>query len=253
MAAGYVEVDDRAEALMARFWPGPLTLVLPRRTDGGVSLLCSAGLDTLAVRCPAHPVATRLIAATERPLAAPSANASGRVSPTRAEHVVAELGERVSLVLDGGPCAVGLESTVVALGNTPRLLRPGAVTAEELSEVIGPVAAPTPPAAGRPLEAPGQLESHYAPAKAVRLNATTVEPGEGLLAFGEPVPGAKVVCQLSASGSLREAAAHLFASLRQLDDSDVSAIAVMPIPEEGLGLAINDRLRRAAAPRPERT
>jgi L-threonylcarbamoyladenylate synthase len=241
-----VQVDERARAVMARFWPGPLTLVLPRQKDSPVSLLASAGLDTIAVRLPDHPVAHALIKAAGRPLAAPSANRSGAVSPTLAEHVAESLGARVGLILDGGPCRVGVESTVLDLsGERPALLRPGGVPVEALEAALGcalirPTDSPDAP------KSPGMLESHYAPGLSVRLNATEIRPGEALLAIGE----AAGTLNLSPSGDLEEAAANLFAMLRALDRPEFTGIAIMPIPEHGLGLAINDRLRRAAAPRP---
>ena len=249
-AAAWVSFTAEAETLAAAFWPGPLTLVLPRREDCGISLLCSAGLDSLGVRAPAHPVAQRLLAACDRPLAAPSANRSGRISPTTAAHVAASLGARVPLILDGGPCAVGLESTVLDLtGPRPALLRPGAVTEAEIEAVIGPLGRAE-ASAGEAPRAPGQLESHYAPALPLRLEATAVDPREALLAFGpEPPAGAAAAVNLSPGGDLHEAAARLFAALHELDRPELKAIAVMPIPETGLGRAINDRLRRAAAPR----
>ncbi|MBF0326370.1 MAG: threonylcarbamoyl-AMP synthase [Alphaproteobacteria bacterium] len=244
-ALALVELDDRARLLMARFWPGPLTLVLPRRAGSPVSLLASAGLDTIAVRMPDHPVALDLIRAAGRPLAAPSANRSGAVSPTLALHVVDSLGARVALVLDGGPCRVGVESTVLDLSTaTACLLRPGGIAAEEIEAALG---SPLARAAIDPHapKSPGMLESHYAPGLPVRLNATTAEQDEALLGFGD-VAG---TLTLSAAGDLQEAAANLFAMLRLLDGGPHRAIAVAPIPEHGLGLAINDRLRRAAAPR----
>lgn len=240
--------DERARQAARRFWPGPLTLVLPRRA-GGVSLLACAGLDTVAIRVPAHPVAQALLRATCRPLAAPSANRSGRVSPTEAAHVAAEFGDGVALVLDGGHCAVGVESTVLDLaGASPTLLRPGGVTVEALTEALGPIeVAGADPAAPR---SPGQLASHYAPALPLRMNALDARPGEALLAFGTTVPdGFAAVLNLSPRGDLVEAAANLFAMLRRLDRCDLTGIAVTPIPEHGLGRAINDRLCRAAAPR----
>ncbi|WP_299615724.1 L-threonylcarbamoyladenylate synthase [Pelagibius sp.] len=245
-----VVFDARAEAVAERFWPGPLTLVLPRRAGSRLSLLCSAGLDTQAVRLPAHPIAQRLLAEADLPLAAPSANASGRISPTRADHVAESLGGRVPLILDGGPCAVGLESTVLDLSTaTPTVLRPGAVTAEDLGALLGPLAEP---AANPAVKAPGMLSSHYAPDKPLRLGAETIAPDEALLAFGPEAPdGAAVTLNLSAGGNLAEAAANLFAFLRRLDESAARGIAVMPVPDEGLGTAINDRLRRAATPRSE--
>jgi L-threonylcarbamoyladenylate synthase len=245
-----VRWNEMADRLAARFWPGPLTLVLPRTKDSPVALLATAGLDTVAVRAPAHPMAQALIRAVGRPLAAPSANRSGAVSPTRAEHVAESLGHRVKMILDGGPCDVGLESTVLDLTTTPpTLLRPGGATREAIEAVIGPVAlSDAIPSGDSARKSPGQLESHYAPARPVRLSATTVAADEGLLAFGADVPaGAKVTLNLSPGGALAEAAANLFAMLRALDRPDIDRIAVMPIPEAGLGLAINDRLRRAAA------
>lgn len=231
------------ETLAERFWPGPLTLVLERRERSSLSELVSAGLDTVAVRVPAHDGARAFLEASQRPLAAPSANRSGRVSPTTAQHVAEELGEAVSLILDGGPCAVGVESTVVDVsGSEPILLRPGGVPLETLEEVLGhaiPVAG-----ADARVVAPGMLESHYAPALPVRLDATQARRGEALLGFG-PARGAAL--NLSEAGDLREAAANLFAMLRALDRPGFEGIAVMPIPERGLGRAINDRLRRAAA------
>jgi L-threonylcarbamoyladenylate synthase len=236
-----------ARRLAARFWPGPLTLVLPRRAGSGLSLLASAGLETVAIRAPAHRVAQALLRATGRPIAAPSANRSGRVSPTEAAHVAEELGERLALILDAGPAPLGLESTVLDMSAAaPALLRPGAVTLEQLTELLGPIAAPV----SAPPRSPGMLPSHYAPALPVRLGATEARPGEALLAFGPDAPGGfPKVLWLSRSGDLAEAAANLFAMLRRLDRAPFSAIAVMPIPDHGLGRAINDRLRRAAAPR----
>jgi L-threonylcarbamoyladenylate synthase len=239
--------DDRARGVAARFWPGPLTLVLPRRSDSGLSLLASAGLDTVAVRSPAHEVAQALLREVSRPIAAPSANRSGRVSPTEAAHVAEELGDRVAMILDGGRTPVGLESTVLDLsGEVPTLLRPGGVASEQLTEFLGPIAAP---ATGRP-KSPGMLVSHYAPSLPLRLDAISAQPGEALLAFGPEAPsGFAEVLWLSPPGDLAEAAANLFAMLRRLDRPPFNGIAVMPIPEQGLGRAINDRLRRAAAPR----
>jgi L-threonylcarbamoyladenylate synthase len=236
-----------ARRAAARFWPGPLTLVLPRRHDARLSLLASAGLDTAAIRVPAHPVAQALLREAGRPIAAPSANRSGRVSPTEAAHVAEDLGDEVALILDDGPTPVGLESTVLDLsGEAPALLRPGAVTFEALTEMLGPIALP---GSGLP-KSPGMLASHYAPRLPVRVAATEARPGEALLAFGPDAPsGFAEVLWLSRSGDLAEAAANLFAMLRRLDRPPFTGIAVMPIPEHGLGRAINDRLRRAAAPR----
>jgi L-threonylcarbamoyladenylate synthase len=254
-AARDVTFDEKAKELARRFWPGPLTLVLPRRAGCRISLLASAGLDSQAVRVPRHEVAQRLLAKFGRPLAAPSANRSGRVSPTQPAHVAEELGERVALILDGGPCAIGVESTVVALLNgEPVLLRPGAVTEEEIEGIIGPVAHA---GEGAQPRGPGMLASHYAPDLPLRLEATTLRADEALLGFGpRPIGDAKLTFNLSPTADLKEAAAQLFAALRQLDhegrQQGLSGIAAMPIPECGLGRAINDRLRRAAAPRSSR-
>jgi L-threonylcarbamoyladenylate synthase len=238
--------NSAARRLTARFWPGPLTLVLPRQVRSDLSLLASAGLETVAIRAPSHPVAQALLRETGRPIAAPSANRSGRVSPTAAAHVAEELGDKVALILDDGPTPLGIESTVLDLsGEIPALLRPGAVTHEQLPELLGPIAMPGP---GGP-RSPGMLASHYAPRLPLRIDATEARPGEALLAFGSNPPDfAEVLC-LSPSRDLAEAAANLFAMLRRLDRPPFTGIAVMPIPEHGLGRAINDRLRRAAAPR----
>jgi L-threonylcarbamoyladenylate synthase len=246
-AEAYAMFDARARAIAAHFWPGPLTLVLRRRDGCGLALLASAGLDTMAIRAPAHPVAQALLRAAGRPIAAPSANRSGRVSPTEAAHVADELGARVALILDDGRTPVGLESTVLDLsGEAPALLRPGGVTLEELTELVGPISV----RASGPLRSPGMLASHYAPALPLRLEAGEARPGEALLAFGaDPPPGFAEILWLSRGGDLAEAAANLFAMLRRLDRPPFTGIAVMPIPEHGLGQAINDRLRRAAAPR----
>jgi L-threonylcarbamoyladenylate synthase len=243
-----------AARLADLFWPGPLTLVLPRTESCPVSLLAGAGLETLAVRVPAHPLALALLGGFGRPVAAPSANRSGRLSPTLAQHVRDELGDAVALVLDGGPCRVGLESTVLDLsGRRPVLLRPGGVARSALEGVIGPINEPSAPFADAPggLPSPGMLSSHYAPSRPVRLDVTAPEPGEAWLGFGPVQPGSRPPdLQLSATSDPVEAAQRLFASLRALDRRPFTAIAVMPIPETGLGAAINDRLRRAAAPAP---
>jgi len=245
-AAQLVKMDPRAQTLAAKFWPGPLTLVLPRRQDSPVSLLASAGLDSIAVRVPAHPVALALLRAVGRPVAAPSANPSGGVSPTTAAHVAQGLGGKLTMILDGGACAVGVESTVLDLTTaTPTLLRPGGVTLEQLKALLGPVAIAQGHDDSGP-KSPGMLASHYAPGLPVRLEAETTCEGEALLGFG-PVAGAAL--SLSPTGDLAEAAANLFAMLRALDRAPFTGIAVSPIPAHGLGLAINDRLRRAAAPR----
>lgn len=239
------EFDDRARLVAARFWPGPLTLVLPRRVDSGLSHLVSAGLPSVALRMPAHPLAQDLLRRAGCPVAAPSANRSGSISPTQAAHVATSLGDRVDLIVDGGACVVGVESTVIDL-TTPQaaLLRPGGIAREDLEAVLGPLVLST-DAEDAP-KSPGQLLSHYAPSCPVRLLADAAEPGEALLGFGG-TPGA--VLDLSPSGNLLEAAANLFAMLHRLDGDGWRGIAVAPIPEVGLGLAINDRLRRAAAPR----
>jgi L-threonylcarbamoyladenylate synthase len=240
--------DWRAERLAGAFWPGPLTLVLPRQADCPVSLLASAGLDTLALRVPAHPVALRLLELAATPIVAPSANRSGAVSPTRAAHVADSLGDRVTLILDGGASAIGIESTVIDLTEEkPILLRPGGVTLEAIEALLGPIEDPPPPGAG-PLKSPGLMARHYAPSRPLRLGATQVRPDEALLAFGQnPPAGARLMRNLSPASDLAEAAANLFVMLRQLDRPDVAGIAAMAIPEVDLGRAINDRLRRAAA------
>jgi L-threonylcarbamoyladenylate synthase len=239
--------NDRARRAAARFWPGPLTLVLRRRYGSRLSLLACAGLDTVAIRVPCHPVTQALLRETGRPLAAPSANRSGRVSPTEALHVAAEFGGCIALIIDGGPAQVGIESTVLDLsGEAPALLRPGGVTVEQLTEFLGPIAEP---GADFP-RSPGMLPSHYAPSLPLRLEAVDGRPDQALLAFGpDAPPGFAEVLWLSRSGDLAEAATNLFAMLRRLDRPPFAGIAVMPIPERGLGCAINDRLRRAAAPR----
>ncbi|MDP6692521.1 MAG: L-threonylcarbamoyladenylate synthase [Alphaproteobacteria bacterium] len=238
--------NDAARALAEAFWPGALTLVLPRRNDCAIAPIASAGLDSVALRVPSHPDAHALLAAVQRPVAAPSANRSGRISPTTAAHVEQELGDKVALILDGGPCEIGLESTVVGFpSGRPVLLRPGGISMEQLQAVAGAVVVGS-DSADSP-SAPGQLASHYAPGKGLRLNATAAGSDEVLLGFG---PNFAAAHNLSPKGDLIEAAANLFALLRQLDQEPGAAIAVAPIPEDGLGRAINDRLRRAAAPRP---
>ncbi len=239
-----------ARRLADAFWPGPLTLVLEKRAASNLSDLVTGGLSSIAVRSPDHPIARALLTVTGRPLAAPSANRSGHVSPTQAAHVEADLGDRVAMVLDGGATAHGLESTIVdARGDAPVLLRPGAVTVETIEAVLGTKVIRGDIDAARP-SAPGQLLSHYAPQASVRLNAREVRPGEALLAFGPDAPATNgPAINLSPRGDLNEAAANLFAALRALDASGATAIAVMPIPQSDLGEAINDRLQRAAAPR----
>ncbi|MEO0424184.1 MAG: L-threonylcarbamoyladenylate synthase [Pseudomonadota bacterium] len=241
--------DRRALALAEQCWPGPLTLVLPVQRAGRVAELARAGLDSIALRVPAHPVAQALLNAFEGPVAAPSANRSGRLSPTRSVDVATELGDALTLILDGGEPRVGLESTIVAaLPDAPlRILRPGAFDAPTLSAIAGePVHEQA--SDDTSIVAPGQLSSHYAPNASVRLNATHAEDSEVLLGFGPDVPPGAT--NLSPGGDTTEAAAKLYRLLRELDATGAQTIAVMPIPNEGLGVAINDRLRRAAAPRP---
>jgi len=254
-AAERLAVFDAVSARLARaFWPGPLTLVLPRRPDCPVSDLATAGLDTLAVRVPDHPVARRLLAALGRPVAAPSANRSGHVSPTTAAHVLADLDGRIDAVLDGGPTRVGVESTILAVTEgVVRILRPGGLARADIEAVVGAPVVDGPASDDVAPLAPGMLTSHYAPAARVRLDATAVAPGEALLAFGPLRPAgaerAVAVLDLSPTGDLVEAAANLFGMLRALDASGAASLAVAPIPAEGLGEAIRDRLARAAAPR----
>lgn len=246
-----VRFDDRADLLVARLWPGPLTLVLPRQPNCPVSLLAGAGLDTLAVRMPAREDTRDLIRLFDRPIVGPSANPSGRVSPTTAAHVADDFDDTVlALILDGGPCPVGLESTVLDLSRPQAaLLRPGGMTLAEIEAMIGPVALPDSDPE-QPMRSPGMLASHYAPSLPLRLDAIDVRADEALLAFGARVPpGAATMLNLSASGDPMEAATNLFAMLRALDRPDLAGIAVMSVPDAGLGQAINDRLRRAAAPR----
>jgi L-threonylcarbamoyladenylate synthase len=256
-AFAHVVANDHAVLLARELWPGPLTMVLPRHPDCPVALLAGAGLETLAVRVPAHPLALDLIRRTERPIAAPSANRSGQVSPTSVAHVLAGLDGRIAAVVDCGLSQVGVESTVLDLtGSRPFLLRPGGVTVEAIEALVGPVGRGIPHAvahAARGLRSPGLLVSHYAPRLPVRLAATSVSSDEALLAFGSPLEGAGVTFSLSEQRDIAQAAARLFEGLRWLDDAGTArglqAIAVMPVPDEGLGLAINDRLARAAAPR----
>jgi L-threonylcarbamoyladenylate synthase len=244
-ARKYVQWNDAAQSLAEKFWPGPLTLVLPRVEGCGLSLLASAGLDSVAIRVPAHPVALALLEKSGLPLAAPSANRSGRISPTLAGHVTQELGDKVKIVLDGGACRVGIESTIVDLsGEAASILRHGKITAEELEQYIKIVEYKE-----GTIKASGMLKSHYAPNARLRLNAREVREGEALLAFGRPIPGAVITENLSETENLEEAAANLFRMLRLLDTKNPASIAVMPVPEKGLGIAINDRLQRAAAPR----
>ena len=241
-AARLAETDHRAKALAAAFWPGALTMVLPRRTDAPLAAAVTAGLPTVAVRCPAHPVMRAVLAEADFPLAAPSANRSGAVSPTTAAHVAASLAGRIGLVIDGGPCTAGIESTIVALRPDGgwQVLRPGPIAQAALEDILGQASATT--GAGA-IEAPGHLASHYAPGKPVRLNAPTADAGEFHIGFGAIAGDVS----LSETGDLAEAAARLYAVLHLAASSLHPRIAVAPIPGEGMGLAINDRLHRAAA------
>jgi L-threonylcarbamoyladenylate synthase len=239
---------DAAERLAAAFWPGPLTLVLAKQPDCGIADLALAGLDTVAVRVPAHPVARALLAAFGGPIVAPSANRSGHVSPTSAAHVLADLRGRIDLIIDAGPCEIGVESTIISCVGEPNLLRPGGLPREDIERIlagslmVASAAEEAPPA-------PGMLASHYAPKALLRLEAEGGKPGEALLAFGQKPDFSGPILNLSPRGDLIEAAANLFSHLRALDASGATRIAVMKVPHEGLGQAINDRLRRAAAPR----
>ncbi len=257
-AADIVELNDKAEHLASIFWPGPLTMILPRRAGTAVSLLTSAGLPTQAIRIPAHPVARKLIDALGRPIAAPSANVSGSLSPTTPQHVAQSLGDKAGVILAGGKAGVGLESTVIDMtGDVPVVLRPGGVTIEDLRMNIGQVDLSIEAVDDKP-KSPGQLLRHYAPKTRLRLKAVDVAPDEALLAFGslrfmgirgggfaKDLPSEQLL-NLSEKGDLTEAAANLFAMLHQLDQKNVSGIAVMSIPDTGLGMAINDRLKKAA-------
>ncbi len=254
--------DDTAMRLAEAFWPGPLTLVLPKTAHCAVAELATAELDTIAIRIPSHAIARAILEAFGKPVVAPSANLSGHVSPTTAAHVRSDLDGLIDLIVDGGPVAVGVESTIVGCFETPMLLRPGGLPREDIERVLGRALVQAPRDAesdsGQPL-APGMLASHYAPRTRVRLNANSIEPGEALLAFGQEIDQfgqaiagaekAAAVMNLSAQGDLNEAAANLFGYLRALDAKAARTIAVMPIPNHGLGEAINDRLRRAAVGR----
>ena len=253
VAKAIARFDERSLRLAEAFWPGPLTLVLPKASGCPVSDLATAGLDTIAVRVPAHPATQAILRAFGKPVVAPSANLSGHVSPTTAAHVLSDLNGRIDLIVDGGPVSVGVESTIVGCFDRPMLLRPGGVPRAEIERVLGEALMRLPEDdadKSSPL-APGMLASHYAPRTAVRLNARKIEPGEVLLAFGPnalAAENAAGVMNLSQQGDLVEAAANLFSFLRALDTKGARGIAVMPIPETGLGEAINDRLRRAAVP-----
>ena len=243
-----------AVCLADAFWPGPMTLILTRRPDCPIALLTSAGLDKIALRVPAHAEARRLLEAFGGPVAAPSANPSGRISPTRAEHVVAGLGGRIELVLDGGPCESGIESTVIdCTGETARILRPGGITREAVGKTLTArglaLAEDNPPTDEDAPAGPGQLASHYAPAAAVRMDVTAHEPGMELIGFGATRGAGKRGLNLSPKGDLREAAANLFDMMHAADATGATTIGIAPVPDTGLGEAVNDRLRRAAAPR----
>jgi len=246
--------DADAARLAQAFWPGPLTLVLPKSAGCAVAELATAGLDSIAVRVPGHALARDILAAFGKPVVAPSANRSGHVSPTTAAHVAADLGGRIDLIIDGGAAPLGVESTIIACLGAPVLLRPGALPRAAIERVLARKLAEVAPARGdNAPRAPGLLAAHYAPRTPLRLNAARVAPGEALLAFGPTLPAsaadAKRALNLSPRGDLVEAAANLFSHLRALDAAGASAIAVMPIPHDGLGEAINDRLTRAAARR----
>lgn len=244
-AESYGRFSEAAKKLARAFWPGPLTFVVERSASCAISQLCSAGLDSVALRVPNHPVALTLLKEVGRPVAAPSANRSGRISPTTAEHVRRSLGSAVDMIVDGGPCTVGLESTVIQFeGDAVRLLRPGGLPRQEIERVLGQLLQEMKP--GKALHSPGLLESHYAPHAALRLDATEPEAGESYIGFGKHAFGKY---SLSKTGDLIEAAANLFKLLHEVDALHPNRIAVAPIPSHGLGEAINDRLRRAAAPR----
>jgi L-threonylcarbamoyladenylate synthase len=237
-----------AEKLAAAFWPGPLTLVLEKQPDSGVADLALAGLDTVAVRVPAHHVAHDLLKAFKGPVVAPSANRSGHVSPTSAAHVLADLRGRIDLIIDAGPSSVGVESTIISCVGQSALLRPGGLPREAIERTLGSTLAITDVAEDAPI-APGMLTSHYAPKATLRLDADATQPGEALLAFGPAPAFSGPMFNLSPRGDLIEAAANLFSHLRALDASGATRIAVMKVPHDGLGEAINDRLKRAAAPK----
>lgn len=244
-----VELNEQALALADAFWPGPISLILKRRSDCRVSLLASAGLETLAVRIPDHKTARALITQSKLPIAAPSANRSNHVSPTCADHVAMELGNEIAAIIDGGACIIGIESTVLDLTEeTPAILRPGKITAEQLEPIVGPLRQRELEinASDSPSKSPGLLERHYAPDHPLRMSAKAAGPQESLLGFGPNASNATL--NLSPTGDLEEAAANLFAMIRALDQGNFEGIAVMPVPETGLGCAINDRLRRAAQP-----
>ncbi len=249
-ASNYALMNDLAKRLADAFWPGPFTMVLPRKKKCGISSLVTAGLETIAIRVPKNDVAHALISTFNGPVAAPSANKSGKISPTTAHHVEEEFGGELQMIIDGGPCEKGIESTIVAItDNHVTLLRPGSITADDIKKIVGKkinISEIIPPQ----INAPGQMASHYAPNTKMRLNVSNPQPGECLLAFGDIDNTTDTFnLNLSRSGNLNEAAANLFSMMRKLDAMGFSTIAVSPIPETGLGVAINDRLRRAAAPK----
>ena len=244
-AKAYTQWNEYAERLSAIYWPGPLTMVLKRKANCPISPLASAGLDTLAIRMPAHPTARELLAACDLPLVAPSANLSGTVTATNAQHVMDDFTSQDIYVLEAGATEIGLESTVIKLAGEPTLLRPGSISKADLESALGTSVQQQTHNDEAP-DAPGMLTSHYAPKAALRLNATSIEEGEALLAFGQPIAHAGTTINVSEKGDLAEASNGLFAALRKLDKMGVQTIAVMPIPNEGIGIAINDRLRRAA-------
>ena len=248
-AKKFVQMNEIAKNLAETFWPGPFTMVLPLKNNSGLSDLITAGLDTVAIRVTENSVAHNLILQFDGPIAAPSANKSGRISPTTAEHVDSEFGDELGMIIDGGACKKGIESTIVRVdGNSIEMLRPGSITPSDIEEAIDVNVINQVKTTDKP-NAPGQLESHYAPETKMRLNATQISDGEALLAFGSVENNNKANLNLSTSGNLVEAAANLFSMMRELDQMNFKSIAVSPIPEIGLGIAINDRLRRAAAPK----
>jgi L-threonylcarbamoyladenylate synthase len=257
MAERFAVFNPLARQLAEAFWPGPLTLVLPVNSESGLSPLVMAGLETVAIRVPSHPFMHQLLEESGLPLAAPSANPSGFMSPVTADHVLQGLGDKIPLIIDGGACSVGVESTILGFDEQgyvidPVLLRAGGLSREQIEQVIAPLKIISPSSQGSDakgkITAPGQLTRHYAPLKPLRLNAIHVNPNEALLAFGTPIlPGAGALFQLSTKGNLEEAASRLFLGLHTLSHLSVKTIAVMPIPRHGVGEAINDRLMRAAA------
>jgi L-threonylcarbamoyladenylate synthase len=249
-ACKYGDLNEEAITLASYFWPGPLTLVVPRKKDSGISSLVTRDIDSIAIRMPSHIIALEILAKANVPIAAPSANVSGRISPTTAENVCEELGDKINLIIDGGNCSIGIESTVVDMTTPePIILRPGFVTKEQIENVLGKQSSYN-QGKEQSLKSPGMLASHYAPSIPVRLNADEVREGEVLLAFGDRLPKGDYISEnLSLAADLNEAAKNLYLLLRKLDTSKFKSIAVMPVPYEGIGVAINDRLSRAAAPK----